>query len=595
MGDPLRRIAWCTAAWEVLDWWPHVLGDRATHRAGLRRCQRARHRARAARPRPTGRRVFPAGCRRLVAEAKQVVLLVLDGLGWDQLQERPDVAPTIFGHAGFGSITTVAPTTTATALSSIATGLTPGEHGLIGYRIVLGGEVRQRPALGGRRRGSASIAATRGRAAVSRPFSARSDSGGQPGRTHRSSAFTAGPSCAARVSVGWRATSSMPVEVRRQLEPPANASSTPTTAASTRSHTNVVSVSSTTRSCATADRLVGDLLDVLPPGAVLLVTADHGQVEVGDNIVHPSDDLLRHGDAAIGRGSVPLVPHASATRWMICAPLRHRGVRCDTGWVRTREELIGEGWFGPSVSPPVAVATRRSRRDRACEPVSYHDPGRRRTVRARLSPRIDDVCGSERAAAGGNAKLTALGVVRGRGSAMTDADHDHHPHRQTVRRRTAAPAAVEHGELLPPVDAAPRCASPEPPPNERGSVTEPAKVMRIGSMVKQLLDEVRQAPLDEAQSRERLAEVYERSVTEVVRGAVARPPRRTPDRWRCRSRTTSCRATASSGWRRLSSSGGSKACSTASRRRCSHSSWRRASSSNRCASSHRDPVARRRG
>jgi hypothetical protein len=39
--------------------------------------------------------------------------------------------------------------------------------------------------------------------------------------------------------------------------------------------------------------------------------------------------------------------------------------------------------------------------------------------------------------------------------------------------------------------------------------------MRIGSMVKQLLEEVRAAPLDDA-SRERLAEVYERSVTELA-------------------------------------------------------------------------------
>jgi hypothetical protein len=45
-------------------------------------------------------------------------------------------------------------------------------------------------------------------------------------------------------------------------------------------------------------------------------------------------------------------------------------------------------------------------------------------------------------------------------------------------------------------------------------ITEPAKVMRIGSMVKQLLDEVRAVSLDEA-SRERLAEVYERSVVEL--------------------------------------------------------------------------------
>lgn len=49
---------------------------------------------------------------------------------------------------------------------------------------------------------------------------------------------------------------------------------------------------------------------------------------------------------------------------------------------------------------------------------------------------------------------------------------------------------------------------------ERESVDQPAKVMRIGSMVKQLLDEARQAPLDEA-SRVRLKEIYETSVHEL--------------------------------------------------------------------------------
>ncbi len=56
--------------------------------------------------------------------------------------------------------------------------------------------------------------------------------------------------------------------------------------------------------------------------------------------------------------------------------------------------------------------------------------------------------------------------------------------------------------------------SSEPVPEPEESVTSPAKVMRIGSMVKQLLEEVRGAPLDEA-SRERLAEIYERSIAEL--------------------------------------------------------------------------------
>ncbi|MDQ3733817.1 MAG: bacterial proteasome activator family protein [Actinomycetota bacterium] len=48
-------------------------------------------------------------------------------------------------------------------------------------------------------------------------------------------------------------------------------------------------------------------------------------------------------------------------------------------------------------------------------------------------------------------------------------------------------------------------------------VSEPAKVMRIGSMIKQLLDEVRAAPLDEA-SRSRLRQVHERSIHELEGG-----------------------------------------------------------------------------
>jgi hypothetical protein len=47
------------------------------------------------------------------------------------------------------------------------------------------------------------------------------------------------------------------------------------------------------------------------------------------------------------------------------------------------------------------------------------------------------------------------------------------------------------------------------------TVSEPAKVMRVGSMVKQLLDEVRAAPLDDA-SRERLAVIYQRSIDELT-------------------------------------------------------------------------------
>ena len=53
--------------------------------------------------------------------------------------------------------------------------------------------------------------------------------------------------------------------------------------------------------------------------------------------------------------------------------------------------------------------------------------------------------------------------------------------------------------------------------NPADLVEQPAKVMRLGSMIKNLLDEVRNAPLDEA-GRTRLAEIHRRSIEELKTG-----------------------------------------------------------------------------
>jgi len=53
--------------------------------------------------------------------------------------------------------------------------------------------------------------------------------------------------------------------------------------------------------------------------------------------------------------------------------------------------------------------------------------------------------------------------------------------------------------------------------NPADLIEQPAKVMRIGAMVKQLLEEVRSAPLDQA-GRSRLAEIHRRSISELEQG-----------------------------------------------------------------------------
>ena len=73
----------------------------------------------------------------------------------------------------------------------------------------------------------------------------------------------------------------------------------------------------------------------------------------------------------------------------------------------------------------------------------------------------------------------------------------------------------ENAEMT--ADAQDFAAAAEPSPNPADAIGEPAKVMRIGTMIKQLLEEVRSAPLDEA-SRERLKRTHAASLLELKSG-----------------------------------------------------------------------------
>lgn len=87
-------------------------------------------------------RIVPSLCGRTDADwlpepvrgARTVVLLVLDGLGWELLGAHAASLPELRALSG-GAITTVAPSTTAAALTSITTGLAPTQHGVFGFRM----------------------------------------------------------------------------------------------------------------------------------------------------------------------------------------------------------------------------------------------------------------------------------------------------------------------------------------------------------------------------------------------------------------------------------------------------------------------------
>lgn len=281
-----------------------------------------------------------------VADASSVVLLVLDGLGWDQLQDHRHLMPTVAAMSG-RSIHTVAPTTTATALTSITTGLTPAEHGLIGYRMALGGEVVNvlRWSVDG--------------TMVRRSQPPRDVQPYEPFLGHTVPVVSPAELQGSAFSeahlrgcdpVGWRASSSIAVEARRQVE-----------AGERFVYCYYGSIDKIAHErgfgpyydaeLRAADALVAEVLDSLPAGTVLLVTADHGQVHVGNRIVTPSPAMLSGVSFQSGEGRFRWFHVAKGARDdVVAAATEEVG---DVAWVVTADQMIDEAWFGPTMSPGV--------------------------------------------------------------------------------------------------------------------------------------------------------------------------------------------------------------------------------------------------
>jgi hypothetical protein len=283
-----------------------------------------------------------------VSRARQVVLLVLDGLGAEQLAARAASAPTL-AAATASVLTSVAPSTTATALTSLVTGLPPAVHGVVGYRVRVDDAILNVLSW---RLGSAdarrSVPPGRFQKFPSFPGSdpvpvvSRSDYG--------PTGFTAAHLGDA-VLHGWHTPSGLVVEVGRLVD-----AGSPFVYAYYDGIDRVAHATGLGEhydaELAATDRLVADLLGRLAPGTVLVVTADHGQVEVG-----PAVEVIG-GDVMEG---VTLLSGEGRFRWLHT----RRGATGDVAaaaaaafehlaWVRTFDQVVEEGWLGGEPVPAVA-------------------------------------------------------------------------------------------------------------------------------------------------------------------------------------------------------------------------------------------------
>ena len=292
-----------------------------------------------------------------VRHARQAVLLVLDGLGWEQLQDHRGQAPVLSSLPG-NVLTTVAPTTTATALSSIATGLTPGEHGLIGYRMYVNGEVinvlRWVAAGGDRRRASPPREV--------QPFAAFMGADVpviSPAELEHT-AFTEAHLRGSRPA-GYRASSAIAVEVGRQLRGGERFVYAYYGGVDKTAHERGFGEFYDAELRA-ADRIVGDILDVLRarrhaarhcrprPGAGR--SPDH----------RPRPGVAGDGRAAVRGGPLPLVARGAGCRRVTSPGPRPTATATWRGWCRASRHSTrdGSGRRCRRPSSPVSATSRSS-------------------------------------------------------------------------------------------------------------------------------------------------------------------------------------------------------------------------------------------
>ncbi len=283
------------------------------------------------------------------------VVLLVDGLGWDLLRAHRDDAPYLSGHRlKTEPITTGVPSTTATSLTSLGTGLPPGMHGIAGYTMLDPAQKR-----------------------IFSPLTWDTPSDPlefQPMPTIFERARAAGVTVTTVLPERFDGSGLTQVGLRGGRfdsvddEDDDTSRLSQTVAASARGERSLVyvydrlldhaghSYGTTSHQWLTQlmriDGFAEDLRAALPESTRLVITGDHGMVDVPREhryVIEDDPDLLRDvdfigGEARLRQLYTVRPDEVAAT---------YRSALGEHAWVRTRAQATAEGWFGKS-APRVA-------------------------------------------------------------------------------------------------------------------------------------------------------------------------------------------------------------------------------------------------
>jgi hypothetical protein len=286
-------------------------------------------------------------------------LLVIDGLGWEQVGAHRDAAPFLAEASDRRPpLTAVFPSTTSASLASLGTGLPPGEHGFVGYTVAIPGHDRPMNTLLWQLYGIGPHVELRD-LVVPEEFQAhqtvfqRAERAGMDVAIIGPPAHEGSPLTRAVFRGGTFHGAYFDPDVRNAVAG-AMDSARPAVYGyhpdfDTAGHVHGVGSEPWLQQLARFDALVEGLAAAVPADCVLVVTGDHGMVNLEQRIdvadqpvlmlgvrMLAGDARARHLHVAAGAG-----PEVQAT-WT--------EVMGDRMWVVSRDQAVEEGWFGQTVT-----------------------------------------------------------------------------------------------------------------------------------------------------------------------------------------------------------------------------------------------------
>lgn len=275
-------------------------------------------------------------------------LLIVDGLGWELLRAHQAAAPFL-SELAFNStpLTCGFPATTVTSLGSLGTGVSPGQHGMLGYRVGIPGENRLLNGL--HWPDDVDPAAWQARPTVHERAAEAGIDAVHVADPHLRDTGLSRAAVRAPAFRGARSPGALASETLKALHDSERIMVT-------AYHGDLDSTGHQYGSASDAwafqlahvDKIAEHIAGSLPPDSMLYITADHGMVDVSEEAKIDFDTTPELSAGVRLLGGDTRARHVYAEPGAAGDVLaRWQEVLGDHAWVLPRDEAVREGWFGP--------------------------------------------------------------------------------------------------------------------------------------------------------------------------------------------------------------------------------------------------------